>query len=265
MHAEQSPDTFIVSLQLHSMRELGCLDAQLAAASAAGFRHVEVLERHLQSPSELRLSLNRFELLCPSAHISMATLLQGHAPYIDSCLEAGISSVFINPMRLDDPFSPGDWSRAGEKLGRFAEDFRERGIQLGYHNGLYGFEPLNSGRCGIEDLFRSAAGTSLKWQADIGWIRRARGNPVEWLKRLKTYLVSAHVKDIGADLDVQEGWQDVGAGLLIWPILLKAAAQCGARSFVVEHDNPPDPAEFAKRSFAYLSRYKSGNAFVIAR
>lgn len=257
MRADHSPKTFIFSLQLHSMRGLGTLDAQLAAAKDAGFQAIEALERHLTSPADLRASLARFELCCPSIHITMPTLLQGHEVIIDGCLEAGISSVFVNPMPLDDPLNPKDWSKAGEKLAHFAQAFGKGGIQLGYHNGAHGFAPLKSGRCGIEDLFRTAAGSPLKWQADIGWIRRARGNPAEWLKRLQAYLVSAHIKDVGADLNVEEGWQDVGAGLLIWPILLKTAVQFGARSFIVEHDNPPDPAEFARRSFAYLSRYNA--------
>lgn len=255
MRADHSPETFVFSLQLHSMRGLGGLDAQLAAASVAGFQAVEALERHLAFPSDLQASLARFELSCPSIHITMPTLLQGPEAIIDGCLEASIPSVFVNPMPLDDPLNPREWSKAGEKLAQLAEAFGEHGILLGYHNGVHGFDPLKSGRCGIEDLFRAASGSALKWQADIGWIRRARGNPAEWLKRLQAYLTSAHVKDVGADYDVEEGWQDVGAGLLIWPILLKTAVQFGARSFVVEHDNPPDPAEFARRSFAYLSRY----------
>lgn len=258
MHAPQYPTSVSISLQLHSMRRLGGLDSQLAAARAAGFVSVEGLEDHLMGAAEFRARLDHFELTCASAHVGMHTLLDNSERIIENCLEAGILSVFVNPMPLDDPLNPKGWNRAGEKLARLAADFIDRGILLGYHNGADGFEPLKSGRCGIEDLFRSAAGSPLKWQADIGWIRRARGNPVEWLKRLKGHLVSAHVKDVGADIDVEEGWQDVGTGLLVWPILLNAATQSGARSFVVEHDNPPDPAEFARRSFSYLSKFTSG-------
>jgi sugar phosphate isomerase/epimerase len=258
LHIRQYPTPVSISLQLHSMRRLGDLDRQLVAARDAGFASVEGVEKHLMAASEFRTSLQRFQLNCPSAHIGMSTLLENSERIIANCLEAGILSVFVNPMPLDDPANPTNWSRAGEKLGCLAADFGRHGILLGYHNGGAGFEPLKSGRCGIEDLFRSAMGSPLKWQADIGWIRRARGNPAEWLRRLKGYLVSAHVKDVGADSDVEEGWQNVGAGLLVWPILLDAAMQSGAQSFVVEHDNPPDPLEFAKRSFSYLTKFNKG-------
>lgn len=260
-HARQYPTQLLFSLQLHSMRRLPSLDSQLQVACAAGFVAVEGLEPHLMEAASFRASLDRFQLDSPSAHISMRSLLEDSPRVISNCLEARIFGLFVNPMPLDDPFNPYGWNRAGERLALLAAEFTRHGILLGYHNGVQGFEPLRSGRCGIEELFRSASGSSLKWQADIGWIRRARCNPVEWLKRLETYLVSAHVKDVGADVDVENGWQDVGAGLLVWPILLKAAAEHGARSFVVEHDNPPDPEKFATRSLDYLRRYQSSPAF----
>lgn len=256
-HVRQYPTAMSISLQLHSMRRLDGLDTQLAAARAAGFARVEGLEQHLISAADFRKSLDRFQLVCPSAHVSMGTLMQNRPRIIENCLEAGILCVFVNPMPLDNPADPGLWKKAGEELGNVADEFGRHGIVLGYHNGSHGFEPLKSGRCGIESLFRSAAGSPLKWQADIGWIRRAQGNPAEWLKRLGAYLVSAHIKDVGADMTIEDGWQNVGTGLLVWPILLNEAMRCGARSFVVEHDNPPDPAEFARRSFAYLSKFNA--------
>ncbi len=256
-YARQCSKPVSVSLQLHSMRHLGSLDAQFEAAVEAGFASVEGLENRLMAASNFRAGLDRFQLTCSSAHVSMQTLLGNRELVSANCLVAGISSVFVNPMPIDDPFNPMAWCRAGDNLARVAEDFDRYEIRLGYHNGANGFVPLRSGRCGIEDLFRSATGSPLKWQADIGWIRRARGNPVEWLKRLKDFLVSAHIKDVCADIDVEEGWQDVGTGLLVWPVLLKAATESGARSLVVEHDNPPDPAEFARRSSSYLNKFRA--------
>lgn len=238
------------------MRRLGSLENQLASARNAGFMAVEALESHLISAKSLRAGLEKHQLTCPSAHVSMTTLLQDRDRVAESCLQAGVSAVFVNPMPVDDPLNPTAWSRAGEKLARFAAEFHKNAIVLGYHNGARGFEPLRSGRCGIEDLYRSASGSPLKWQADIGWIRRARSNPVEWLQRLKAHLVSVHIKDVGSDPNVEDGWQDVGKGLLVWPILLRAAVRYGAQSFVVEHDSPPEPEAFARRSLSYLSKFQ---------
>lgn len=250
----------LFSLQLHSMRSLGGLDAQLAATQAAGFTRVEALEEQLVSGTDLGEHLTRFGLTCSAVHVSMARLQHDPAPIAEACLAAGITSVFATRLPMQDPREAAAWQKAGEKLGALTELFSCQGISLGYHNGEHGFIPLKSGRCGLEDLFRAASGTDLEWQADIGWIRRAGADPMEWLKRFRRRLASAHIKDVGPDADREGGWRNLGSGLLVWPILLRAAVECGARTLVVEHDNPPDPAEFAKRSFAYLSRYDSRKA-----
>ena len=57
----------------------------------------------------------------------------------------------------------------------------------------------------------------------------------------------------GTKLD-EDGWADVGDGVLDWRGQLAPAALAnGARWLVAEHDKPSDPARFARRSFAFLN------------
>lgn len=75
------------------------------------------------------------------------------------------------------------------------------------------------------------------------------------MERYRDRIISAHVKDIaltGQNED-QDGWADVGAGVLNWPDLWQAARSAGARWMVVEHDKPADPARTARNSYAYIS------------
>ena len=62
-------------------------------------------------------------------------------------------------------------------------------------------------------------------------------------------LVSAHVKDIapaGQNED-EDGWADVGAGVLDWPDLWQACRAAGAKWMVVEHDKPERPGAHRPR------------------
>jgi sugar phosphate isomerase/epimerase len=62
------------------------------------------------------------------------------------------------------------------------------------------------------------------------------------------------VKDIapdGQNAD-QDGWADVGAGVMDWRDLWRACRGFGAQWMVVEHDKPADPAQTARASFAFL-------------
>ena len=54
----------------------------------------------------------------------------------------------------------------------------------------------------------------------------------------------------------EDGWADVGAGVLDWPDLWRACREAGAEWMVVEHDKPADPARTARASFDYLSDHR---------
>jgi sugar phosphate isomerase/epimerase len=74
------------------------------------------------------------------------------------------------------------------------------------------------------------------------------------MTRYKAIVTAAHVKDIapaGQNLD-QDGWADVGAGVLDWKDLWAACIAAGARHMVVEHDKPSDPGATARNSLSYL-------------
>ncbi len=64
------------------------------------------------------------------------------------------------------------------------------------------------------------------------------------------------MKDIarkGEGLD-EDGWADVGHGVMDWARLMAALRQTRALTFVMEHDNPNDLKRFATRSFASVSK-----------
>ena len=88
---------------------------------------------------------------------------------------------------------------------------------------------------------------------------RGGAEPEPWLRRYSDRLASAHVKDIapaGTKLD-EDGWADVGAGVLDWRELWTLCRACGAQWMVVEHDKPSDPERCARASFAYLSKLQA--------
>ncbi|MDM9648260.1 sugar phosphate isomerase/epimerase [Rhizobium sp. S163] len=247
-----------LSLQLFSMRGLGPLDAQLQAAASAGFQFVEPLENHLQDKATLIEGLRRYGLRAPTAHISLEALRTRRQEFMDVCDECGVQTVFSpHPWRTFNAQGEVAWRKLGTDLGAVAETLGEHGISFGYHNKSEGLVAKPGMRCGVDVLFEAARGSRLLWQADIGWIHSAGAGPSQWLRRYQALLASAHVKDRapeGENVD-QDGWADVGSGILIWPSLWKEAILYGAKTLVVEHDNPRDPADFAKRSFQYLNRF----------
>jgi sugar phosphate isomerase/epimerase len=147
------------------------------------------------------------------------------------------------------------WRALGRELGELAERFKAQGVELGYHNHHWELEPKEGDRTALELLFEAAEGSPLSWQADVAWLVRGGVEPKAWLERYRDRLVSAHVKDIapaGQNED-EDGWADVGAGVLDWRDLWQACRDAGARWMVVEHDKPGDPARSARASFDFLN------------
>jgi len=247
-----------LSLQLFSMKSLGTFEAQFSAAARAGYRQVELLEEHLREASEIRNLLARHALEAPSAHVGLHELRTRWAQVIDACHQCGTRMLFV--PHLDSPEAQRErnyWLRFGHELGEMAERLKAEGLILGYHNKLEGLDRLLGHRYGLELLFDAAKGSVLVWQADIGWLARAQASPAEWLRRYANILVSAHIKDQAPESedDAEGGWSDVGAGLLVWPSLWRAAVSHGAGLLVVEHDKPREPFSFAEASLKYLTRF----------
>ena len=56
---------------------------------------------------------------------------------------------------------------------------------------------------------------------------------------------------MGQNLD-QDGWCDVGTGVLDWPELWRQSLALGAKWMVLEHDKPEDQVGFARASREFL-------------
>jgi sugar phosphate isomerase/epimerase len=245
----------ILSIQLWSLRGLGEIEAQLSVAAEAGFSIVETIGGHLHDPARLNRALAANGLAAPSSHVSIGDLRTDSDRVIAAAKEVGVRELFM-PAYPDNERGTvaADWRARGAELGALADKFAAEGLALGYHNHFWEFDLADDGRLAIESFFDGAQGTALRWQADIAWIARGGQEPLTWLERYRDILVSAHVKDQapeGQKLD-EDGWCDVGTGILDWTRLWPEARARGAGLMVLEHDNPADPAAFARNSRNYL-------------
>jgi sugar phosphate isomerase/epimerase len=244
----------IVSVQLYSLRSLGDLDAQLDAAVAAGFTHVELLQGHVEDAPATNEKLAARGLQASSAHLSMDGLRNKYQLLLDNSKQLGLHHVFM-PAFLPAERVGGSahWADRGRELGILARRFRSQGVRLGYHNHDWEFRTLPDGSLPIEHLFANS-GDSLFFELDIAWVVRGGADVSEWLERLKGKLLAVHVKDLaphGENTD-EGGWADVGAGTIDWPRYWQESLAAGAKNMVVEHDHPLDPAGSVTRSAQYI-------------
>ena len=246
-----------LSIQLYSLRTLPGLPEVLDAVRRAGYRHVELIGGHLEAATEVRKQLDARELNASSSHVGIAALRERFDAVMAACKTLGFTQLFMPSVPPDErqniePY----WTALGLELGQMAMRARDRGVELGYHNHHWELNMQPDGRNALECLFAGAGDAPLSWQADVAWLVRGGADPVALMQRYESRLVSVHAKDLapeGTKLD-EDGWEDVGHGVLDWRgRLAPAAVASGARWLVAEHDKPSDPLRFARNSFAFLN------------
>lgn len=246
----------VLAIQLYTMRSLGDLDRILDAVAEAGYRQVETVGAQLDDAAATKAKLDARALKASSSHVGLAALRERPDAVIEASRTLGVDQLFMPAVPPDQrAMAAGGWRALGQELAQMSERLRGQGIELGYHNHDWELKPKDGAKTALELIFEAAEGSPLTWQADVAWLVRGSVEPKAWLNRYRSRLTSAHVKDIappGQNQD-EDGWADVGSGMLDWRDLWQACRDAGARWMVVEHDRPKDPARTARASFAFLT------------
>lgn len=244
-----------LSIQLYSLRNYGDLARQLAGLSKAGFARVELIGSHLDNPKETRDLLDDHGMAAPTAHVSMDALRNRLDQVAEQAQIVGIKELYMPALPDAERDMPADgWRRAGAELGWMAAKMQAHGLALGYHNHDWELRPLADASLPLAHLFAGAEGSPLTFEADLAWIIRGGGEPLDIMKALQSRLTAVHVKDLapaGQNID-EGGWAYIGSGTLDWPYLWGESLKLGAKWMVLEHDNPKDPIRFAEAARTFL-------------
>lgn len=247
-----------LSIQLYSLRNHGPLAAQLDAVREAGFPAVETIQSLMEDAQGTRAMLDERGLTAPSGHVSMAAMRERPDWAIDAARVLGVETLIVPALHGQDrPTDAAGWRAVGAELGRIARRAGDEGLRFAFHNHHWEVQPLPDGSLPLDLLLDAGAADGLGWQAALAWLVRGGDDPGARLDRHRDRLASVHVKDIapaGAAED-EDGWADVGHGVLDWADLWRRSNAGGASPLMVaEHDKPADAARFATRSFAAMER-----------
>ena len=230
-----------LSVQIYSLRNAGDFDTQLALAREAGFEWIESVAAHGLSAPDFAQALKRHGLKLSSMHASLELLETDPQRVIDACAATGCALVVMPWLPRGELSATGaGWAAMGKRLAAIGAMLNTHGLRLAYHN--HDFEFLSyDGRMAIEWLFDAAPDLQLGWEADLGWVRRAGQDPLQWIQRYADRLEAIHVKDIAPDgpRRGEDGWCALGQGIVGWERLLPPLRpRC--ELFIFEHDNPVD-------------------------
>jgi|TARA_Y100000814_G_scaffold3004_1_gene3453 sugar phosphate isomerase/epimerase len=241
------------ALQLYTVRNLpNGPETHFACAAEAGYTGVELLGDHGLESEAMSELLEKYGLEPTSSHVALDELESNTDRVVGFHREIGTKLLVVPflpvELRGNDTAS---WQMIGRRLGLLGKTCREAGLNLGYHN--HDFEMVSvGGATGLDIILSAAASEDLFLELDIAWAVRGNRDPLELLDRYRGRCPRVHVKDLNPDRPEEQGWADVGDGILDWDILLPATVEAGTEWLVVEHDSPLDPVRTANRSQAFL-------------
>lgn len=238
-----------LSFQLYSARSLEPLAAQFELIAGLGYRMVEPFGGLFNDVPELKRLLSKHGMTAPTAHVGLDRLRADAKGAAAMCKDIGIGTILAPaPPMGEREGGEAHWRGIGRELAAIGKIVAGEGLKFGWHNHHWEYGRTPGGKTFLDCMFEEAP--DLLWEADLAWIVRGGGDPVEQLASHKGRVFAAHVKDIapaGQCAD-EDGWADPGHGVLDWPAILAALKAANVTLLVAEHDKPNDVARFARRA-----------------
>lgn len=253
MQTDQGP----LSIQLWSTRGPDPLIDQLSELAAMGYQDVQPYHDQYDDVPHLRASLDQFGLTAVSGHFALGMFDGAARPVIEAARMLGMKLVvapWLDPA--DRPTEADGWRRLHVRLQRMKSVVEDAGLAFAWHNHDFEFRLLPCGSYGIQYLLDE----DIDLAADLAWMWVGGQDPAPWLRRYAGRVPAIHVKDVaaaGEKLD-QQGFADVGEGVLDWSGLWSLADELGIPLRIAEHDQPVDWRRFARTSARAMSRLRDG-------
>lgn len=260
-----------LGIQLYTVRDLlkTDLDGTLAKLAAIGYREVESGTAVKQSAQQQKASLVRHGLTAPSTHRSYVELTDKWPRVLEDCKLLGCRYVVIPGVDEEVRRKPDGYKIAAETFNHAGEISKKAGIQLCFHNHWAEFVPDSAGDKPFDILLEHGDPQLLKIEMDLGWSSVAGVDPLKYFAKYPGRFPLVHVKDFkklpthdqvdSAHFDGDKTSTDmtaVGSGIIDWKRIFAHSEEAGIKHYFVEHDEPQDPGEVARDSYAYLAKLR---------
>ncbi len=244
-----------VALQLYTLRSISGKDVEgtLRRVAAIGYQEVELAGFFDKNQKEVRALLDGVGLKAPSAHYSLAEVRTRWSEMMDGAQEIGLEYMIVSSLPKEERTSLDQYKKIGELFNKTGEETKKRGMQFGYHNHNFEFEPYG-GKPAYDELLRSTDPKLVAMEMDVYWVTRANHDPFEYFRRFPGRFHLLHLKDKKKD---SNDFLEVGQGDIDWAGVFKNAKRAGVRHFIVEQDQTKrDPLESIEMSYKYIRGLK---------
>jgi sugar phosphate isomerase/epimerase len=266
-----------IGLQLYTVRGAMKTDFEgtIAKVAAIGYKEVEfagILVPNQgyfgRSPKDVRAILDKNGLASPSCHVDYAVVEKKWTEVLEAAKIVGHSYIICPWIDEKQRAEPGGWKRAANLFNKAGEASKKAGIQFGYHNHSFEFDPALSldGRLPYDFLLAETEPKLVTMEMDLCWISVAGKDPLDYFEKYPGRFPLVHVKDWVKDTSTPSEYQgamgqsvkfggrmaDVGQGSINWKNLFAHAGKAGIQHYFVENDYPKSEFDDIKISYDYL-------------
>jgi sugar phosphate isomerase/epimerase len=249
-----------IGLELYTVRDALKKDFEgtLAKVAKIGYKEVEMAGyfEHMSGwnppPKQARQILDSNGLAAPATHVPYAALSPENWPKIIEASEILGHKYVVNPS-IDRSLSKtaDGWKRAAETFNRAGKESLRSGIQLGYHNHVEEFKPVD-GKLPYDILLSETDPKLVVMEMDLGWAHEAGADPLKYFAKYPGRFPLVHVKDFTKDQQMT----DVGKGEIDWKRIFAKSELAGIKHYFVEFDDPKSPFESIQASYTYLEKLR---------
>jgi sugar phosphate isomerase/epimerase len=258
-----------LGINLYTVRDLLAKQPQQTyqALAAMGIQRIEVRPNHLHDHAAFirDAGLKPVHLFIDSAVITgqappnAATPTPTLEELATLARKFGIRRLGISFLR------PSERPTAVAHINAAIEKLKPLGLGFYYHNHAWEFDASSGTH--FMDRLRKEAHPGLRLELDLFWATVGGQDVVRMLRDWKGRVASLHIKDVAQDAPRQtseaniprSAFKEVGAGILDWPRVLKAAQDARVEEYLIEQDfTPGDALDSVRQSVAFLRKSKVG-------
>lgn len=250
----------VIGLELYSVRQGMAKDvaATLKTVRGWGFTEVEGGVLPGSTAAETRALLDQHGLRMQSTLIGYELLAKDVGTVIADAKALGVTYVGTAWIPHQRPFGRAHVDKAVADFTAWGKALRAEGLRFFYHVHGYEFQPGPDGTL-MDTLIRHTPADAVDFQADVFWVVRGGGNPVQLLTTYHGRFKLMHLKDLEKGVATNDATGSapdetsvvLGTGQLDFPAILKAARASGVTHYYIE-DEHPDAVAQIPRTLEYL-------------
>ena len=240
-----------IAIQLYTVREACAEDfiGTLKKIADIGYKGVEFAGLHGSAPGEIAKVVADLGMVTCSSHGPLVT-----KENIDQLVEqeqALGNKRIITGIGGDNLKTEDGCKRAAGQLNAAAELVRPFGMEIGYHNHWWEFDPKVGDKTPHEIMFSYAADNVFA-EIDVYWVAVGKADPVKVVAGMADRVPLLHIKD--GPVEKGKPQTAVGAGALDMHAIVAAADPNVLDWVIVELDDcATDMMEAVEQSYQYLT------------